>query len=106
MSYKVLSSETELNEVLEKDSFLLFKHSLTCPVSADAKEEFEKFTSDNTIPAYMIHVQESRELSNQVAEHYDIKHESPQLFYVKDGAVKYHNSHWHIKYDTLKDVVK
>ncbi|MFC0015597.1 MULTISPECIES: bacillithiol system redox-active protein YtxJ [Allobacillus] len=106
MSYKVLTSEAELNEVLGKDSFLLFKHSLTCPVSADAKEEFEKFTNDSTIPAYMIHVQENRELSNQVAEHYEIKHESPQFFFVKDGAVQYHNSHWHIKYDTLKDVVK
>lgn len=37
MSYKVLTSEAELNEALSNDSFLLFKHSLTCPISAESK---------------------------------------------------------------------
>ncbi|MBU6080258.1 MULTISPECIES: bacillithiol system redox-active protein YtxJ [Allobacillus] len=106
MSYKVLTSEAELNEALSNDSFLLFKHSLTCPISAEAKEEFEKFLDDSSLPAYMIHIQDNRDLSNQVADQFEIKHESPQFFYVKDGAVNYHNSHWHIKYDTLKEVVK
>ncbi len=106
MSYHVLNSEEELKDALSNENFLLFKHSLTCPISAEAKEEFEKFTQENSLPAYMIHVQEQRELSNQVADHYSIKHESPQFFHVKNGEVNYHNSHWHIKYDTLKEVVK
>lgn len=67
MSYKVLTSEAELNEALSNDSFLLFKHSLTCPISAEAKEEFEKFLDDSSLPAYMIHIQDNRDLSNQVA---------------------------------------
>lgn len=97
------------NEAFEKaikgnDSILLLKHSLTCPISAEAKAEFEK-TSAN-IPKYIIHVQDHREVSNYVADYFNIKHESPQVFYIKDGHVEFHASHWDVTSEKLEDIIK
>ncbi|PKR79317.1 bacillithiol system redox-active protein YtxJ [Halalkalibacillus sediminis] len=97
MNVKRLTSDKELSNVIENDeSYVLLKHSLTCPISDQAKKEFEKFSSSNDVTSYIIHIQENRELSNQVAEHFQVKHQSPQVFYVQDGDVQFHASHFDI----------
>ncbi|GAA0455916.1 bacillithiol system redox-active protein YtxJ [Alkalibacillus silvisoli] len=106
MSVKQITAQDELKSILEQDEALLLKHSLTCPISGDAKTQFEKFTSQTDLPAYIIHIQENRDLSNLVADHFDIKHESPQAFYIKNGEVKFHASHFDITTKKLEEVTQ
>lgn len=48
-------------------------------------------------------VQESRPLSNYIAEQYGIKHESPQAFIFTNGNVKWHASHSQITAQALAE---
>ncbi|NGQ97250.1 bacillithiol system redox-active protein YtxJ [Brevibacillus sp. SYP-B805] len=98
----------ELHSIDELDAFvsgpgkrLLFKHSTICPISSAAYEEFQSFLNSHEMPAAVILVREDRPVSNEVAERYGIKHESPQIFLLEDQAVKWHTSHWKITRDAI-----
>lgn len=91
----------------EQSSYLLIKHSLTCPISQGAFEEFENFMEDHPdVEAYFLYVQDARPLSNHIAEKFGVKHESPQVFFIKDNKVAWHASHWNITYDALTKAVQ
>lgn len=83
---------------------LLYKHSTTCPVSAMAKQELQVFLDERPdIPSYEVKVIESRSLSQAIASHFNIKHESPQIFIIFQAVVKWHASHGEIHYYNLVD---
>ena len=84
--------------------YWLFKHSSTCPVSAAAWNEYNEYCSlhPNQLFLYLV-VQEDRELSNEIAEITDIKHESPQLFHFSDQKVDWHTSHNKIKNKAMQE---
>ena len=98
----------EFNEVQNNnDTFLFFKNSTTCPISQAAYEEFENFVADqNAVPCFYLHVQEARDVSNFIAEKYNVKHESPQALFIKGGEVVWNASHWKITYSSLQENVK
>lgn len=107
MAQKQLHSTSELDQfVADSGKRLLFKHSTTCPISAAAYSEFQAFLQDQSVPAAVIHVIEDRPVSNEVAERFEIKHESPQLFLLEDGQVKWHTSHWKITKDAIAQALK
>ncbi|WP_243386025.1 bacillithiol system redox-active protein YtxJ [Bacillus kexueae] len=99
----------DFQQILQKEqTFLFFKNSTTCPISSKAFSEYDSFLQKNSsIPAYYLHVQHSRELSNYIAEVFQIKHESPQVFLISNQEVVWHTSHWHITEKALaENVVK
>ncbi|WP_066172978.1 bacillithiol system redox-active protein YtxJ [Bacillus marinisedimentorum] len=95
----------EFKKLLEgKKNFLFVKHSLTCPISAQAFEAYGHFTEDYPeVETFYLHVQEARELSNYIAEVTGVKHESPQALLFEAGRVSWNESHWNITYDTLQN---
>lgn len=104
---KELTSVEEFKEALEaNDQIVLFKHSLTCPISSEGKGQVEKFDESHDVPTFIIHIQNNRELSDYVAEHFNIKHESPQLFYIKNGQVDFHASHFDITNEKIEQAVQ
>jgi bacillithiol system protein YtxJ len=105
MANKRLVSIEDFNDIKENEIFFIFKHSTTCPISDSAYEEWNNFNDDfPNAKYYFLFVQEARELSNHIAEHYDIKHESPQVLLVKNNSVLWHASHWNITYSALQEV--
>jgi bacillithiol system protein YtxJ len=62
---------------------LVFKHSTTCPVSAEAAREVRGL--DAGLPVYQVNVREQRDLSNWIAAAYGVAHQSPQLILVRGG---------------------
>ncbi len=80
----------------------IFKHSVACSVSAYACQEFSRFLAAHEgETAALIVVQGARDLSNRVAEEFGIRHESPQVFLLVDGDVRWHASHGQINADNL-----
>ncbi|MGM0752674.1 MAG: bacillithiol system redox-active protein YtxJ [Bacillota bacterium] len=93
----------EFEKLSETNSrFFFMKHSLTCPVSSNAFNEYQAFLNKHEEEdGYYLAVQESRELSNHIAEKYGIKHESPQAFLFIEGKPGWNASHWHITENEL-----
>ncbi|YBZ95685.1 bacillithiol system redox-active protein YtxJ [Bacillus sp. AK031] len=101
---KKVETIEEFNQILDnKEKFFFLKHSLTCPISGSAFEEYQKFANEaEEQETYYLAVQESRELSNHIAEAFGIKHESPQAFLFKGGKPVWNDSHWNITSKQLK----
>ena len=97
-----------LAKVLEKPESILFKNSKRCPVSSFARKEFEKFAEQKgiNIDLFMIDIIENRDVSTEFAEKTEIKHESPQVCYIKNGTVIWHESHMSITCDNINEIVK
>ena len=98
-----INSIEKLEQLFEKSSeqpVVLFKHSLTCPISAGVYEEVSGFESDVNI----VIMQKAREVSNEIASKTGIRHESPQAIVLKDGKAAYHASHYDITAQDLREV--
>lgn len=92
--------------VQNKAVFWLVKHSLTCPISANAFDEYKQYVEGNKdIDTYYLAVQEARALSNYIAEKYQVKHESPQALLFKNNHIVWHASHGRITVDSLQNAV-
>ena len=89
-----LSQDMELDALLASDQLLLFKHSPTCPISAQAFFEYRRFCEAHAdVPTLWLHVIEQRPASLSVAEATGVTHESPQALWIKEGEVAWHASH-------------
>ncbi|WP_462411288.1 bacillithiol system redox-active protein YtxJ [Neobacillus sp. Marseille-QA0830] len=104
---KKIDSAEEFDQILNSsNTFFLLKHSLTCPISQAAYNEYEKFSNENeNVPAYYLAVQDARPLSNEIADKFAIKHESPQAILFSNGEPKWNASHWKITNRSLSTAV-
>jgi len=74
---------------------LIFKNSTSCGISSMALRSFEaQYDLDSEqADLYMLHIQHNRPLSNEIAQRFQIRHESPQLLIIKNGSVVKDASH-------------
>ncbi|WP_163539215.1 bacillithiol system redox-active protein YtxJ [Gracilibacillus sp. YIM 98692] len=106
MEIKTIKDIKEFKELeYTHDSLVVFKHSLTCPISAAANTEFENFSKKVDLPLFRLYVQEARDLSSYLEEKYNVRHESPQALKIEEGAVVWHASHGAITEDSLNENV-
>lgn len=84
------------------ETFFLLKHSTTCPISQAGYDEFSKFENSSVDQCYFLTVQDSRDLSNHIAEKFHIKHESPQAIMFVNSDVVWHASHFKITSRSLE----
>jgi bacillithiol system protein YtxJ len=87
-----------LFEESHQKPIVLFKHSVTCPISAGVYEEVSRVSADINL----IVVQSARNISSAISEKTGIRHESPQAIILKDGKPIYHASHFDV---TAKDIL-
>lgn len=77
---------------------LIFKHSTRCGISRSVLNKFEKAFIDekNAFDLYFLDLLKHREISNKIAEIFQVQHQSPQLLILKNGAVVASASHYDI----------
>ena len=97
---RTLQSPDDLDDAV-RDSYtrpiVIFKHSLTCGRSAAAFEEVEELrTFEPEAEVFIVSVQRERAMSNAIAARFKLRHESPQLLVLRDGAVAWHASHYRV----------
>lgn len=92
-----------LSHSKETPVFVL-KHSTTCPVSAAAYHAFEDV--DMGFPKYIVKVQNSRPISNQIEQDLGVRHESPQLLVIRDEKSVWDASHYKITTASLRQIVE
>jgi monothiol bacilliredoxin len=89
-----IRTAAELEAAFAAEQYLLFKHSTTCPISAAAFAEYERFAAAHPeIATGWIEVMAERPLARAVAERTGIRHESPQALWLARGAPRWNASH-------------
>ncbi|MEW8978276.1 MAG: bacillithiol system redox-active protein YtxJ [Symbiobacterium sp.] len=87
---------------------LVFKHSTTCPISAQAHREWQAFLASPEaarVGHAWVRVIQERPLSLALAGRVGVAHQSPQALLIWDGRAVWHASHHAITAWRLKDVV-
>ncbi|MDG5787033.1 bacillithiol system redox-active protein YtxJ [Evansella sp. AB-P1] len=101
---KIESSEAFHKILMKKSKLFLLKNSITCPISREGYNEVVEFAEENNeVPVLYLNVQESRDVSNEIAETYSVKHESPQVLLFNGDQVVWHASHWKVTKNNLKN---
>ena len=100
-----ITETTSLDEMTERSkerAVVLFKHSLTCPISSRAYDQMAEFPGD----VALIEVQRARELSREVEKRLGVAHESPQVIVLRNGQVVWNASHFDITADAVSAAVR
>ena len=93
----------QLKEASFQAPVLFFKHSTRCSSSVMALNRFMREWNNATINPYFLDLLNYREISNKIAALFEIKHQSPQILLIKDGACVYHASHNAIDAQTVNE---
>lgn len=96
MAFNEITEASELEAIFAESHekpVVLYKHSLTCPISHAAYEEMSLMKNE---PITMVIVQDARALSNEIAARTGLRHESPQTIILRDGKPVWHASHYDI----------
>ena len=81
---------------------VIFKHSLTCPISAAAYEQMAEFAGE----VALVEVQRARELSNEIENRLGLVHQSPQVIVLRNGQVAWSASHFKITAEAVAEAVR
>ncbi len=107
INWTELKNEAQVEGIREESKnqpVLIFKHSTRCSISATALDRLERnWKSENTGPVktYFLDLLSYRNVSNRVAEYFDVEHESPQVLILKDGKPTHVRSHLSIGFDEI-----
>jgi len=107
----VLKGIDELERVLAASAtqpVLLFKHSYSCGVSAEALDELIAHLNDrdHSLPVAMVAVQTHRDVSNAIAARLGVRHETPQALLVQDGRVVWSASHFRVTSQSVDQAIR
>jgi bacillithiol system protein YtxJ len=87
---------------------LLFKHSYTCGVSAEALDELVAHLNEQpaNVQYAMVTVQTHREVSNAVAKKLGVRHETPQALLIRNGEVVWSASHFRVTASAMVHAIR
>ena len=113
MNWKLLESFDDLTKIIEdsnsdnKLGTVIFKHSTRCLISKMAKSRLEdKWQFGDELPIFYLDILNFRSISNEIADRFMVRHESPQLLFFKNGECVYHASHGDIDVQSLVDFLE
>lgn len=105
IDWKEIDSEEGLNEALNQELAVIFKHSTTCVISGMVLNRLESSWNSGEMgkaKMYYVDLLGHRNISSQISDQLSVQHESPQMIILNKGEVKYHTSHMGISYKGLK----
>lgn len=114
MLWHLLSDRSQLNALINISkeqsaqglTVLIFKHSTRCSISSMALSRLEsKWEQNDLIKPYFVDLLTYREISNEIAQVFNITHASPQVLLIKDGQCFYDASHSNISYQAIMEAI-
>lgn len=103
MRFSDLTPNNNLEEIERQSRAslqLIFKHSTRCIISSMALKRLKSCPEINA-DCWVLDLLSFRELSNTLANRYNIQHQSPQIIVLKDGVVIGNASHERIDADFI-----
>lgn len=111
MNWTALTTEEQIEKIKVESKtqpVLIFKHSTRCSISSTALGRLErKFKTEDMSPlkTYILDLLAHRNISNHVAEIFEVEHESPQVLIVKEGSPVYVKSHLAISFEEIRQLL-
>jgi bacillithiol system protein YtxJ len=106
MNWKLLTSTEQLAQIKADSNTkpqIIFKHSTRCSISTVAYNRLEKSAVPDGVDFYYLDLLAHRQVSNAVADVFQVHHESPQVLLIKNGVCIYDESHMAITMDELAE---
>ena len=107
MNWHTLNNTEQLLEIdtlSQTSKIFIFKHSTRCSISSAALGRIERKWKENDsekITPFFLDLIKFREVSQAVAAHYGVQHESPQLLVIENGTCTFSETHFNITYESL-----
>lgn len=98
-----------IREESKESPVLIFKYSSRCSVSRMALDRLERNWNESDmqmVKPYFLDLITYRDVSNQIADVFEVEHESPQVLIIENEKSIYDQSHMGIQYEAIKDAVK
>lgn len=110
LNWNALTQITQLDSIVEESAstpVVIFKHSTRCSISRMALKNFEReYNLDKSeATPYFLDLLEHRDISNEIAQKFQVIHQSPQLLLIKNGKSVYDASHSEIDAEVLKSKI-
>lgn len=108
MQWKNITDLAQIDQIQQQEGYsLIFKHSTRCSVSLMAKKRFEMDWSvlPEDTSLYFLDLISYRDISAQVAETFQVHHESPQILLIKNGDCILDASHSDISAEEVAEVI-
>jgi bacillithiol system protein YtxJ len=101
-SWNIITTEENVDAIVaasENKPQVIFKHSITCGISAHAKERIvDNFDLiEDAVDFHYLDLLAYRSVSNYIAQSLKVTHQSPQIIIVQDGKVVFTDSHHSIQ---------
>ena len=108
MEWKNITDPDQISDIKTQAGYsLIFKHSTRCSVSMMAKKRFEldwEIIPEDT-NLYFLDLISHRAISAQIAETFQVHHESPQILLIKNGDCVLDASHSDISADEVAELI-
>jgi bacillithiol system protein YtxJ len=104
MNWIKLTNEDQLQHIIERSAEtpqVIFKFSSRCSISNVAMQRLEKKKAPSDVEFYFLDILNYRDLSNRIAEEFNIQHESPQVLLIRNAQCIYDESHLSISMDEI-----
>ncbi|MBD0326257.1 MAG: bacillithiol system redox-active protein YtxJ [Pyrinomonadaceae bacterium] len=110
---KAIETETQFKDVTDAKALeelfalshsqpvVLFKHSVTCPISTAAYQQMSRCGGSVSL----IIVQSARDISRRIETKTGVRHESPQAIILRNGQAAWSASHWNVTTDAVKNAL-
>lgn len=96
MNWIDLADEAQLTAIKQESTekpVVIFKHSTRCSISVMVKNRLDKAEQPDNVKFYYLDLLQHRNISNKIAEDFQVHHESPQVLLIKNGECIYEESH-------------
>ena len=110
LNWKRLTEMNQLDDIevtSQKKPVVIFKHSTRCGISRMVFNQFEAnadFEEDD-VDLYYLDLLSYRNISNEIAERFQVFHQSPQMLIIKNGQVVHHSSHSEVVPSTINQML-
>lgn len=110
LNWNALTEIKQLDSIVDASAekpVVIFKHSTRCSISRMALKNFEREydLAESEVAPYFLDLLEHRDISNEIAQKFQVIHQSPQLILIKDGKAVYNASHSEIDAEALKSKI-
>ena len=112
MDWISLKDSKQLEQIVAESKekpVLIYKHSTRCNISRAAFDRLERRWDASAIGGvkrYFLDLISFRDVSNKIAEMFQVEHHSPQILVISNGKSVLDLSHYDIDFDQIKSVFK
>jgi bacillithiol system protein YtxJ len=104
MNWKNIEDYNQVQNLVEASHIqpqAIFKHSTRCSISIMAKNRLERSGFPEHIQFHYLDLLQYRDISNKIAEHFGVYHQSPQILLIKNGECIFEETHSAISMDEI-----